>query len=154
ALDIMKKITELNPEHAHALNFIAYYYAEKGENLEEAEEKAKKALSLRPNDGYITDTFAWVKFKKGEIEDSLDKLEKAAQLIPDEAIVFEHMGDVYSAKNDKDKALSNYKKAAELAKGKDQDIMKKVEKKLALIEGNSVSGKSGVRTPSNEKLKK
>ncbi|MFM8315248.1 MAG: tetratricopeptide repeat protein [Deltaproteobacteria bacterium] len=151
ALSIMKNIVETNAEHALALNFIAYYYAERGENLVEAEEKATKALSLRPNDGYITDTLAWIKFKKGEHNAALEKLMKASELVPEEAIIFEHLGDVYSAQQEKEKAVSAYKKAASLAKGKDKDMVKKVESKVASLENNSGNKKQKEeRIPSAE----
>lgn len=153
ALSVMKKLIEANPDHAHALNFIAYFYAERGENLAEAEEKANKALSLRPNDGYITDTLAWVKFKQGNTESALEKLEKAAEIIPEEAIVFEHLGDVYSAKKENEKALTAYRKAVTLAKGKDLDMLKKIEGKVASIE-KSDGYKKEARVPSAEKDKK
>lgn len=149
ALSMMKKLVDVNPDHAHALNFIAYFYAERGENLSEAEEKATKALSLRPNDGYITDTLAWIKFKKGEVDAAIEKLEKAAEIIPEEAIVFEHLGDVYSVKNQRDKALTAYRKAASLAKGKDQEMVKKIESKVAMLEVPEINKKE-VRVPSNE----
>lgn len=151
AIGIMKKLIETNPEHAHALNFIAYYYADRGEHLVEAEEKAMKALTIRPNDGYIQDTLAWIKFKKGEFDEALAKIEKASELIPDEAIVYEHLGDIYSAKNNKEKAQVAYKKAVSLAKGKDKDMIQKVEHKLAILEGPLNATKKENRLPSTEK---
>lgn len=154
ALSIMKKLVEIQGDNAHALNFIAYYYAERGENLAEAEEKAAKALTLRPNDGYITDTLAWVKFKKGEVTEALEKLKIASELIPDEAIVYEHLGDVYMAKQEKTKAVEAYKKAAGLAKDKDKEMVKKVESKVAAIESpNRPLPKQEIRVPSTEESK-
>jgi tetratricopeptide (TPR) repeat protein len=151
ALKIMKDLVGANPQHAHALNFIAYYYADRGENLNEAEEKANKALSIRPDDGYITDTLAWVKFKKGEYEAALEKLEKAAELIPEEAIVYDHFGDVYTAKQEKEKAISAYKKAVNLSKGKDKELFKKVEGKVTTLENPVAAAKKDDRIPSAEK---
>jgi tetratricopeptide (TPR) repeat protein len=151
ALKIMKGLVEKNPQHAHALNFIAYYYADRGENLVEAEEKANKALSIRPDDGYITDTLAWVKFKKGEYEAALEKLQKAAELIPEEAIIYDHFGDVYSAKQEKEKAISSYKKAGVLSKGKDKELFKKVAGKVTSLENPVAAAKKDDRIPSAEK---
>ena len=110
-----------------------------------------KALTIRPNDGYIQDTLAWIKFKKGEFDEALAKIEKASELIPDEAIVYEHLGDIYSAKNNKEKAQVAYKKAVSLAKGKDKDMIQKVEHKLAILEGPLNATKKENRLPSTEK---
>ncbi|NBW99703.1 hypothetical protein EBR03_09040, partial [bacterium] len=115
----------------HVLNFIGYLYAEMGQNLVEAEELVRKAMALKPNDGFIEDSLGWVLFKQGKLKESQEALERAAALQPEEAIIFEHMGDVYEKMKEYPKAREFYKRAVSLATKKDKDMAKKVEKKLA-----------------------
>ena len=141
----MKRIIEINPDNAHALNFLGYTYAELGENLEEAEALVQKALSLRPNDGYIEDSLGWVLYKKGKVDEAIVKLQHASTLQPEEPIIFEHLGDVMLSRKEFTKAVELYKKSASLAsQKKDKDSAKKVESKIASVQREQ-------RLPSAEK---
>ena len=50
---VMRRVVEADPKHAEALNFLAYTFAEQGENLDEALTLARRALELNP-EGVIT----------------------------------------------------------------------------------------------------
>ncbi len=130
----MKKILELNANNAHALNFLGYTYADMGQNLDEAQSMIEKALTLRPQDGYIEDSLGWVYFKRGKVDDAIAQLNKAADLEKEEPIIFEHLGDVYLSKKDYSKAVEMYKKAEDLSnRKKDSDTVKKMENKIASV---------------------
>lgn len=131
AIQSMKELITVNAQNYHALNFVGYLYAELGENLEEAEGYIRKAMALKPSDGFIEDSLGWVLFKQGKLEESQKALERAAALEPEEAIIVEHLGDVYQAQKKFAEASAFYKKAAELASGKDQEQVKSIKKKLA-----------------------
>jgi tetratricopeptide (TPR) repeat protein len=141
-IDSMKKILVLNPNNAHALNFLGYVYSEMEENLDEAEAYVTKALQLKPDDGYIEDSLGWILFKKGKTDDAIARLEKAHKMQPEEAIILEHLGDAYSKKGDTDKATDMYKKAVALVHKKDKVMSKKIENKIAIIDKEK-------RNPSN-----
>lgn len=130
----MKKILQINPNNANALNFLGYSYAEAGENLEEAEKLILKAVELRPNDGYIIDSLGWVYFKQGKIDLALEHLEKAASIQPEEPIILEHLGDIYLKQKDTSKAMDLYRKAVALSDKKDKEMAKKLQAKIAAIE--------------------
>lgn len=131
AIANMKQILEMNPNNAHALNFLGYTYAEMGTRLDEAEALVKRALELRPEDGYIEDSLGWVYFKQGKIDEALVHLKKAEKLQPEEAIIQEHLGDVAMKKKDYSLAENYFKKAVSLSQKKDKDMAKKIESKLA-----------------------
>ena len=82
-------------------------------DADEAEELVKKALSLSPDDGYITDSLGWIFYKKGLFEEAVTYLKKATELAPDDPTILEHLGDAYVKANDKDKAIQYYRKAME-----------------------------------------
>lgn len=151
AIATMKSLVSMNPNNYHALNFVAYLYAESGENLEEAESLVKKAMSLKPNDGFIEDTLGWVLFKKGNIKESQQALERAVALQPEEAIIIEHLGDVYERQKEYSKAKEFYKKAVQLAAKKDKDLVRKVEKKIASLSKGVADLPNEKRLPSAQK---
>ncbi len=111
----MKKVLEMDGNHARALNYLAYTYAEQNGPLEEAEKLVRRALKLQPNDAYILDTMGWVLFKKGEIAKAIHFLETAHAARPLESTVAEHLGDAYSKFKLFKKAKQMYKLAAEVA---------------------------------------
>jgi Flp pilus assembly protein TadD len=123
----MRKVLQINPDHAQALNYIGYTYAEKGINLDEAENLIKRALELKPDDGYITDSLGWVYFKKGETEKAVAELEKAHRLTPDDPVIAEHLGDVYAKNNLPEKAIRMYELAIKLDPKK-TELREKIKK--------------------------
>lgn len=132
SLKIMEEVIRLDPNHADALNWVGYSYAERGVNLDEAERLIRRALELKPNDGYIIDSMGWVYFQKGLYEQALSYLEKAYELLPNDPVVTEHLADVYLKLNQSEKAIELYKKALELVTD-DQDkerILEKLRKTL------------------------
>ena len=114
------------PENADALNYIGYTYAEQGINLDEAEALIKKALKLKPEDGYIIDSLGWVYFQKGNYKKAVKLLEKAVESNAEDAIIKEHLGDAYLKNNLNNKALEMYEKALELEPQK-QELQKKID---------------------------
>ncbi|MBL8513098.1 MAG: tetratricopeptide repeat protein, partial [Betaproteobacteria bacterium] len=46
----LRRVIELKPEHAHALNALGYTFAERNIRLDEAEQLVKKAIALEPSD--------------------------------------------------------------------------------------------------------
>jgi tetratricopeptide (TPR) repeat protein len=110
-IEKMRRILTIDPKHADAMNYIGYTYAEQGVHLEEAKALIQKAMELKPNSGYITDSLGWVYFQKGRYEEAVQYLEKASQLTPDDPTINEHLGDAYLKMEEYDKALASYKKA-------------------------------------------
>ncbi|MDX9730792.1 MAG: tetratricopeptide repeat protein [Bdellovibrionales bacterium] len=111
----MKAVLALDEDHVQALNYLAYTYAEAGEELDQAEKLARRALELKPQDGYIMDTLGWVMFKKGQFEAAVKVLEDAHRLQPDEAIIADHLGDAYYYFRMPERAKRYYEKAVALA---------------------------------------
>ncbi len=128
ALVSMTAILELNPENVQALNYIGYTYVTRGTKLNEAEEMIRRALKLKPGDGYIQDSYGYLLLQKGQIRQATLELEKATRLRPDEGVIIEHLGDAYLRGNLKTKALQKYLEAAKLYS--DPAEKEKLEKKI------------------------
>lgn len=128
----MKKVIELEPEHAQALNYLAYTWAENGHELEMAEIYARKAAEKENDDAFILDTLGWVLYKKGKFRDAVEVLEKAHAMQPQASIISEHLGDIYTKLNLHNKARALFIKAVEA----EVDLVRKeeIKSKLSQIE--------------------
>ncbi|MDR2443356.1 MAG: tetratricopeptide repeat protein [Deltaproteobacteria bacterium] len=109
----MRKAVELDPNHAEALNYLAYTWAERRENLNEALAMALKADALKPDNGYIIDTLAWIYYAMGDLEKTLPLLEKAVKLSDGDPVILEHLGDALSKLGRKAEAKRAYSQAME-----------------------------------------
>lgn len=89
-----EKIIKNNPNHHPSLNYVAYMWAERNRNLDQALAYARRALSLDPENGSYLDTLGWIYYQQGDFNAAYRELLKAAELIPDESVVAEHLGDV------------------------------------------------------------
>ena len=135
-IETMKKVIRLDPKHADALNYIGYLYAEKGIKLEEALGLLKKAMEIRPHDGFITDSFGWVYYQQKNYRKALELIERAFSLVGDDPTIAEHLGDVHSALGEREKAIRDYKKSLELKPDPDKD-QKRIEEKLKRLENSN-----------------
>lgn len=120
AIVMMEKVLELEPNHAEALNYIGYTWADKNVHLEQALEYILRADALKPNNGFIIDSLGWVYYRLGNFPQAIQELERSLLLIPDDPHIYEHLGDVYHSLQRFPEALKVYKKAHELFKD-DQD---------------------------------
>jgi tetratricopeptide (TPR) repeat protein len=122
----MEEVLKLDPNHADAMNFIGYSYAERGINLDKAEELINKALKLKPGSGYIIDSLGWLYFRQDKFELALKYLRQAASLLPDDPTVLEHLGDASAKSGQVKEALEAYKRALQLNPSS-QGLQKKIE---------------------------
>jgi len=90
-----KKALELYPDQPLVLNYLGYSWVDQGINLEEAFKMLRKAVELRPNDGYIVDSLGWAHYKLGQYPEAAETLEKAIDLKPADPILNDHLGDAY-----------------------------------------------------------
>ncbi len=90
-----RRALELSPNEPSVLNYLGYSMIEKKINLEEAMAMVKKAVALKPNDGYIIDSLGWAYFQLGDYEQAVTHIERAVELLPADPIIAEHLGDAY-----------------------------------------------------------
>jgi tetratricopeptide (TPR) repeat protein len=89
----LRRLIELKPDHAHALNALGYSLAERNIRLAEARSLIERALELAPNDPFILDSKGWVQFRMGDASDALETLNRAFGIRPDPEIAA-HLGEV------------------------------------------------------------
>lgn len=105
-----------NPEFkATVLNYLAYMWIERSENLDEAGTMAQEAAKLSPESGAIADTLGWYHFQKREYPRALVSLKKAETLIEEpDPVIFDHLGQTLAKLNEKAFAAEYFRKALEL----------------------------------------
>ena len=124
-----KKALELYPDQPLVLNYLGYSWVDQGLNLEEAFKMLRRAVELRPNDGYIVDSLGWAHFKLGQYDKATETLEKAINLKPADPILNDHLGDAYWRVNRRIEAHFQWNHARDM--GPDPEdlpaILKKIE---------------------------
>ena len=106
----MQVAIRLDAQHAVALNYLGYSYADRGIRLDEAIDLIQRALAVRPDDGYIVDSLGWVYYKMGRLDEAITTLQRAAALSPEDAAIHEHLGDVY-LQSDPERAKAAWQQA-------------------------------------------
>src|SRR3546814_442568 len=86
----LRRAVALAPNEAVALNYLGYALLDRGLKLEEAQRLIENASAKRPGDGAITDSLAWVHYRRGNFARAIDLLEQAVQLEPAEPTINEH----------------------------------------------------------------
>ena len=89
-----RKVLELNPKNAGAMNYLGYMLADRNVRLEEAYDLIKRAVDLDPDNGAYLDSLGWVYFRQGKLDDARGLLERALDRMQDPT-VHDHLGDVY-----------------------------------------------------------
>ncbi len=107
---------DLDPEHAPALNYLGYMWAERGVNLAEAEEFIRRAVDREPDNAAYLDSLGWVLYQQGRYHEALAPLERAAQIAAGEpdATIEEHLGDVLQKLGRRNEAVKAWERAASL----------------------------------------
>ena len=90
-----RKALSISPEEPSVLNYLGYTLIDMNIKLDEAIAMVKKAVELRPNDGYIVDSLGWAYFQLRDFEQAVVQLERAVDLKPGDPIIAEHLGDAY-----------------------------------------------------------
>ncbi len=104
AMKAMETAILLQPDHADALNYVGYTWAEQNINLDKALSYLERAAKIKPESSYIQDSLGWVHYRLGNFEQAKKHLEAAVQMDNFDPQSFDHLGDVY-------KELGNHKAA-------------------------------------------
>ena len=97
-----------------AANNLAFLYAERGTNLDEALQLATSAKQRLPNDANVDDTIGWIYYKKGLTDLALKSFEESLRKAPDNPEVLFHLGLAYAKLDQKAKAREALERALKL----------------------------------------
>jgi tetratricopeptide (TPR) repeat protein len=124
---------ELMPDEPHVLNYLGYSWIDMGINLDKGLELVRRAVDLKPDDGYIVDSLAWAYYKLGRYDEALDEAEKAIQLKPDDPVINDHLGDIYAKVGRRLEATFQWRHSLDMKPEADEvpRIRKKLDEALA-----------------------
>jgi len=129
-----RKVLEMNPDNANAMNYLGYMLADRSVRLDEAYDLIKKAIDREPNNGAYLDSLGWVYFRQGKLNDAEGVLVKALDRIGTDPTVHDHLGDVYFKLGKTRDAISQWqaslKEYQKSQSDSDPDDVAKVTKKL------------------------
>lgn len=125
--DLLLALT-FQPDNPMILNYIGYTWVDKGVNLEKAVDFIRRAVALRPDDGYILDSYGWAFYKLGDIGQAVYWLEKSVALVPDDSTILDHLADAYWQTGRHAEARYKWQRARELSR--DADFRASVERKI------------------------
>jgi len=116
----------LDDKFAPALNYLGYMWAEKGQNLAEAEQFIRRALEQEPDNAAYLDSLGWVLYQQARYQEALPPLERAVALLEEpDPTVHEHLGDLYLKLGRRSDAVASWETAAKL-EGASQELPAKL----------------------------
>ncbi|HRF07856.1 MAG TPA: tetratricopeptide repeat protein [Xanthobacteraceae bacterium] len=124
----LQQALKLFPDQPQVLNYLGYSWVDQGINLDEALEMIRKAVTLRPKDGYIIDSLGWAYYRLGRYQEATVELERAVELTPNDPTINDHLGDVYWKTDRKLEARFQWSHALEMKP--EPDELEKIQRKL------------------------
>jgi len=98
-----RRVIELKPDDAEALNALGYTLADRTDRRSEALELIERAIKIKPDEPAIIDSLGWIRYRMGDLEASLKELRRAFEKQGDPEIAA-HLGEVLWVKGDRDEA--------------------------------------------------
>ena len=89
----LRKILEVEPDNAVALNALGYILTTRTDRYDEARRYIERALEQDPDNPAILDSMGWVLYQQGNTEEALDYLMRAWEAFPDPEVAA-HLGEV------------------------------------------------------------
>ncbi len=140
------------PDHAMAINNLAYRMIERGEDIPEAARMLETAYANQPNDANVVDSLAWARYKLGVLEDEVSEqgevlregavtlLRRAARLAEDEesgygrAVIFDHLGDALWRTGHAEEARTQWDMAGALMQGVISNADRRLDELRAVVD--------------------
>ncbi|SOZ36847.1 tetratricopeptide repeat protein [Cupriavidus neocaledonicus] len=109
----LRRVIALQPQQKQGYNALGYSLADRNERLPEALKLLERASELGPDDPYIMDSLAWVKFRMGDLQPAAALLRNAYAKAP-EAEIGAHLGEVLWQLGEHDEARKTWTEAVRI----------------------------------------
>ncbi len=133
-----KKVLNVNPKNAAALNYYGYMLADRGLRLDEAREMIQRALDQEPYSGAYLDSLGWVYYKQNKLTEAETALRRAVERESHDPTIRSHLGDVYAKQGRMEQAAIEWEKSLaewhrSLPGDVENDKVAELEKKLGQV---------------------
>lgn len=108
----LRRVLDMKPGDAVALNALGYTLADHEQRLDEAEGYIDRALEQQPDNPAFLDSKGWVLYQQGQLEASLEWLRRAWQQFKDPEVAA-HYGEVLWQLDQRDKARKVWQRGLE-----------------------------------------
>jgi len=89
----LRDILKQDPKNVNALNALGYTLSDRTTRYQEAMELLQQAMTLKPDDAFITDSMGWLQYRMGNHAEAVKYL-KRALAIRNDAEIAAHLGEV------------------------------------------------------------
>ncbi|MEK9680597.1 MAG: tetratricopeptide repeat protein [Pelagibacteraceae bacterium] len=135
-----KKSISLSPKQYSVINYLAYSWLERRQNIEQATKMLEEAVKLSKWElGYIIDSLGWAYYLKKDYNNAEKLLKIAYEKTPSEGEVYDHYGDVLWMQKKFLQARYIWKNALSL---ESTDLKRKEKIKNKILHGLLVSEKN------------
>jgi len=124
----LKRLVELKPDDAQALNALGYTLVDRTARTDEGLEFIQRAHRISPKDPFILDSLGWAFYRKGQLDEAERYLRQALEGRRD-AEIAAHLGEVLWRKGEHDQAKALWK--AQLDSTPDNAVLKETVKRFA-----------------------
>jgi len=124
----LKRLVELKPDDAQALNALGYTLVDRTPRTDEGFALIERAHKLSPNDPFILDSLGWALYRMGKLDEAERYLRQALNGRPD-AEIAAHLGEVLWRKGERDQARALWK--AQLDSNPDNAVLKETVRRLS-----------------------
>lgn len=128
AIRDLRRVLELKPDDADAMNALGYTLADRTDKKAEALALIEKALKLKPDEPAIIDSMGWVQYRLGNLDAATQRLREAYAKQPDPEIAA-HLGEVLWVSGRKDEARQVWEEGRK--KDGDNKVLLETIKRLA-----------------------
>jgi tetratricopeptide (TPR) repeat protein len=119
SFETFKEALKVKPDDPIILNNYAYYLAEQGQDLKEAERMSKIVIEKEKGNTTYLDTYAWVLYKRGRFREAKNIMDEIiSKEEKEDAEWYEHLGYIMKALKDCDKAIEYWNLAYKIDKRK------------------------------------
>ena len=122
----LRKLLELDPQNANAMNALGYILADRTTRLDEAGALLERANTLKPGDGAILDSLGWLNFRRGDYPKAVLYLEEAWDRLRDPEVAA-HLGEALWKAGNKERAERIWKRGQRI--GREHELLRSTVKR-------------------------
>jgi len=106
-----RKVLEMDPDSAGALNYLGYMLADRNIRLQEALDFITRAVEKDPENGAYIDSLGWVYFRLGRLQEAEDNLRRAVQKTSHDPTVHDHLAETLMRQGKVREAVAQWQQA-------------------------------------------
>jgi tetratricopeptide (TPR) repeat protein len=139
--DLLRAV-ELSPDQPEVLNFLGYFWVDRGLNPQDGVRLIRRALGRDPDAPHIIDSLGWALYRQGAFDEAIEELERATGLAPADALIGAHLGDAYWRSGRRREADHEWRRALTLSptSGLEADLRKRLAEGLPEEDAPVTSG--------------